>query len=108
MVVHTGSVFSAGVQRLFADEANIEVVECDPRDNADLIQALQGVEPDIVILTGEGMDLPDTSRLLMALGSHTEIRVLIVSEDDNLVQIYDKRQFLVTTSSDLIKLVLDS
>jgi DNA-binding NarL/FixJ family response regulator len=107
MVVENQSVFGAGVQRLLAGAAGLEVIEFSPGDYAELIQEIRRVQPDVIVLD-EVTHLADPIRLLSFLQGHPELRLMVVSPNDNLVRVYDKYQVLVTQAADLISIVCAS
>jgi hypothetical protein len=109
MVVHTGLLSGQGLQRLLADVADLEVIGHDPKDQADLLQAFRRVRPDVVLLTRGLEELDDVEKvigLLLSTSPSLNYRVIAVSETDNLVSIYDKRQVTISDLDELFGLVL--
>jgi hypothetical protein len=107
MVVHTGRVFGDGLQRLFTDLTSLEVVVHFLRDYSDLLRAFYRFRPEVVLLTRGIKDLANASSLLLSPNSHPNLRVIVISEDDNLAYIYDKQEMVISKKNELLTLVLD-
>jgi hypothetical protein len=106
MVVHSELVFGGGVLSLLATVAGLELNGYDPRDQADLLQAVSRVRPNDVILTRGFMDLADVAFLLTSQRGDPNMRVIVLSPDDNLVHIFDSRQMVVASLMELFTLIL--
>jgi hypothetical protein len=105
MVVHTESVFGKGVVKLLTDRADLVLIGYDPVDQADLLQTLRQVEPDVVIFTRGEKDLSYAACLQMAERSIPRLRVIVLGHDEPLVYVLDKQQMSVSTLYDLFALL---
>jgi len=105
MVVHTESVFGSVVQRMLANMTDVEVIGCDPKDQADLLKTLRLATPDVVLMTRGSWDLSFVSNMLLAQQGNSRIRVIVMDQDDNLVHVYDKGQTTLSATVDLLTLI---
>lgn len=67
----------------------------------DLVAEISDLKPDIVILA-ESMPLAAKDALGSLLMSHTELRVVVVSEDTNWLHVFHKKDVLMTRQVDFL------
>jgi hypothetical protein len=109
MIAHTTLILGGGVQNLLANLTGIEVIGCNPRGQADLLQAIRLVEPDVVLLTRGEIDFADFSGLFTSQKYDPKLRIIAISPFDNLMHVYDYdgRQRLISSLDDLIEAIFD-
>ena len=100
LVVENDSLLGASVENILTRELGLNVVGVTPANEAALIQAIWHARPAIVILN-EASSLTDAMNLMARLKDYPQLRVVVVNTDNNLVQIYDKRQVLATPDNNL-------
>ena len=103
LIVENELLLGAGIEHLLAGEADLNVRGIARADEAVLLEEIKLSQPDVVILD-EATCLTDPMKLLAHLQDHPRLRVIVVSANDNVVQIFDKQQVLVNQTSDLASL----
>jgi DNA-binding NarL/FixJ family response regulator len=104
MIVVWGSkdIFSSSIQHLLATREDWKVVSVLNREELDsLILSVKDTCPDIVILRQGDHDFPSNIPLEL-LQDHPTIKVVVISLENNLIDIYNKQKILIKDSSDLI------
>jgi DNA-binding NarL/FixJ family response regulator len=94
----------AGVETLLSSSGQLQVIGAAPRDEEDLVQNVWRYSPDVIILSNQSQ-LTDPVRLLDLLKDYRSFRLIIVSEDDNTMEVYEKRQVTARQQSDLMTAV---
>jgi len=103
LIVENESLLGAGIEHLLAGEADLNVVGIARADEAVLLEKIKLSQPDVVILD-EATCLTNAMKLLAHLQDCPKLRVIVVSANDNVVQIFDKQQVLVNQTTDLASL----
>ena len=98
-------VLSSSIEVLLAARADWRVVRLANREGRDaLIPAVETLQPDIVVIHQRFPgDLSDIA--LQLLHNHPAIKVIMVSLENNLMDIYSKQAVLATEASDLISVI---
>lgn len=104
LLVENDLLLGAGIETLLSREPNIEVIGISSCDVDELIERIRYLRPEVIILD-EAIYLSYSSRLLVLLHLYHKLRLIIVSTDDNLVHIYDKKDVLLTEITDLVNIV---
>jgi DNA-binding NarL/FixJ family response regulator len=107
LIIENETLLGAGVQSLLQDEANMEVIGISPSNLAELIQEIRRSRSDVVVLD-EVTHLTGPTKLLALLEDYPKLRLVVVSANDDRVRIYDKREVLVTHTTDLLYIFCDS
>lgn len=97
-------LLGAGIESLLLRQKELDLVGITPGSSADLIKKITRLKPEIVILD-EGMYLVSAKELLTFLNDWPEMRLVVVSANENRVQVYNKRQIRVTQSMDLVEMM---
>jgi len=103
LIVENESLLGAGIEHLLAHEPDLNVVGIARADEAVLLEEIKLSQPDIVILD-RATCLTNAMKLLAHLQDCPKLRVIVVSANDNVVQIFDKQQVLVNQTTDLASL----
>jgi DNA-binding NarL/FixJ family response regulator len=98
-------LLSTSVELFLTSQKGWNVVNISSEDDFEaLIQAVEQVHPDVVIIH-QG-DRPCKSNLpTILLKDHPGLKVITVSLNDNLMEVYSKQNILVKSASDLISVV---
>ena len=106
LVIHTGRMLEEGLEMLLARYARFQVsrISFQPEDETDFVQAVSTVHPDVIVLNGDSsLDFSQMIKLLgEALGS-APFMVITVWTDSNYIDIYERRNVLLTDSQDFLK-----
>ena len=82
----------------------LDVIGVTPRNEADLIEAVGHARPDVLILD-KTAGITDFECLTCLLKEFHKLMVIVVSAEDNVAQIYGKRQRPITQGSDLAAII---
>ena len=98
-------ILSASVELFLTAQKGWKVVNISNEGTLDaLIKAVDEVKPDVVIIP-QG-DHTDRLKLPTVLfDNHPKLKVITVSPDNNLMEVYSKQNILVTSALDLISAV---
>jgi len=107
MIVLWGSedILSSSIEYLLSAKAGWKVVSISSKEDLDaLILAVETTQPDIVIMN---MDCHNDriNSTLQLLQDYPAIKVIMVSLEDNLMQVYSKQNIMVKQASDLITVI---
>lgn len=97
-------LLSAGVANLLSREADLEIVNAMSGDTATLVEQIQAYRPDVVVLD-EVTYLSVRTELLASFETYPELRVVMVSQESNLIQIYQGQQVSITQATDFVNIV---
>lgn len=97
-------LLGSGIESLLVHQKELDLVGLTPGSKTDLLKKISRLKPEVVILD-EGTYLVSARDLLALLTEWPEIRLVVVSASENRVQIYNKRQILVTQSTDLVEMM---
>jgi hypothetical protein len=109
MLLDGNNILSAGLANLLTDNQKMEFDHITRIDNASIIQAFGRRQPDVVVITESDPD--DLTRILELLEStqpNGKWRIMIVRQDTNRIDVYDKRQVMINQRQDVIDLFNDS
>lgn len=104
LVVDNERLLGAGIESLLGAEIGLEVAGVSPGDWAGLIEEIRQFQPDVIVLDKDTY-LTDSTSLLTSLENYSEVRVVQVSANSDLVCIYDKQQVLLTQGTDLTNII---
>jgi chemotaxis response regulator CheB len=93
------------MQRLLAEADDLEVIVFASDDQAELARAITLMQPDVAILAGEVKVPTGAARLAAIFRSCPDLRVLIVSELDNVICILHRQEMVITETTDLLDLI---
>ena len=100
LVIDNRSIMGAGVETLLSNSAELQVIGTTPSDEDDLVRDVWQFSPNVIILSHQSQ-LTNPVRLLSLLNNYHSFRLIVVSEDDNMMEIYEKRQVTASHRSDL-------
>ncbi|MCB9419573.1 MAG: response regulator transcription factor [Ardenticatenaceae bacterium] len=100
LVIDNDSIMGAGVETLLANSEKLQVIGTAPQNEDDIVHDVWQFSPDVIILNYQSQ-LTTPVRLLSLLNNYRSFRLIVVSEDDNMMEVYEKRQFTARHHSDL-------
>jgi chemotaxis response regulator CheB len=92
------------VTSLLASEANLRVVASEAVDFKGLLAEIKCVKPDVILLE-ESMLMVTNTSIVELLDTFFELRVVVVSENNNWLQVFRKNTRLITSAADLIQAI---
>lgn len=104
LILENESLLGASIEHILKKEGDLNVLGLTPTDGATLVQDIIYARPDILILE-EVRYLFDPAKLLFLLQEIPRLRLIVVNAADNLAQIYDKDQILLTRTADLVAVI---
>jgi DNA-binding NarL/FixJ family response regulator len=91
LVVDNDEILGAGLENLLSNEESLKVWGVATQEESVLIDEIQRSQPDTVILIAESK-LSNPTRLFTLLPGYGRLRIILVSIDSNILEIYDKQQ----------------
>ena len=104
LAVLTASLFTVAVTSLLAAEPSLRVVASEATSFADLLREINCLDPDVILLE-ESMLLTTNTSLIDLMNTYSELRVIVVSENNNWLQVFRKKTQLITSAADLIEAI---
>jgi hypothetical protein len=98
-VIDNTTLLGAGISSLLTHEPDLHVSGMTPEDDAAVLEELDRFEPDVVVLDEA---TTDANRLCGLLRGVPQLRVVVVSADDDVVQVYEQRRVTVTKAAELM------
>lgn len=105
LVIDNRSIMGAGVETLLSNAGHLQVIGTTPQDETDLVSDVWQFSPDVIILSNQSQ-LVDPVRLMILLKNYRSYRLIVVSENDNTMEVYEKRQVTARQRSDLATAVI--
>ena len=104
LVVENELLLGASIEHLLKNEADFCVWGVTSTDVPTLVEEIIRIRPDVVIL--EEVRHPiEPAKLLILLKEIPRLRLIVVSAEDDVIQIYDKDQFMATQTADLVTII---
>ena len=91
LIVNNRSLIGAGVEKLLSNSGHLQIIGADPQNENDLVKDIWHFLPDIVIMSDQ-TPFRSPTMLLSLLQNYSALRLIIVSEKDNSLEIYEKRR----------------
>jgi len=101
LIVTSELLLSEGIESLLSHEDDIIVIGTQFTDESDLAKDIDHYQPDVVILD-ERLEYSDLTKLFDLLIDFPRIRMMVVNVIDNKVNVYDKSEFEISDSNDLV------
>jgi len=97
-------LLGAGIESLLIGQKELDFIGIISNSNIELINKINRLKPEVVILD-ENMYLVNAKELMACMEKWPEMRLVVVSTNENRMQVYNKRQFQVTQSMDLVEMM---
>jgi DNA-binding NarL/FixJ family response regulator len=98
-------ILSSFIELFLSSKADWKIVSVSTKEDLSaLILASETTQPDIVIIH-QGRHNDPTNLPLQLLQDHPAVRVITISLEDNLMDVYSKQKVMVRQASDLISAI---
>ena len=104
LIVTSEKLLREGIASLLSSEGDINAQTTQFLDESTLAKEIDQYRPDVVILD-ERMEYQDLTKLFDLLIDYHKIRMMVVNVIDNKVNVYDKSEFEVSHSYDLVSAI---
>lgn len=104
LICHCVMLLGLGVESMLAQSAQFDVMSSYPKDLSDILALVRRYRPDVVILGG-CFDISQNAIFSELLAREPHLRVISVHTDNNWLQIYQRRDVLVTPASNLVQII---
>jgi DNA-binding NarL/FixJ family response regulator len=99
------NILSAGLANLLTDHQELQFEHITQVDDANILAAFARRQPDVVVITeSDPNDLTRILELLETTQPDAPWRIMIVRQDTNRIDLYDKRQVMINQRQDVIDL----
>lgn len=106
LLIGDSSLLHAGVASLLMAELNLEVSDINFTDGMAFVEAIQRLQPEVVVLKETpSLDLARFFRLLRNVSFEQTLRVIVVRVEDMALDMYEKQRVVLTQSKDLVNLI---
>lgn len=100
LVVENHSIMGAGVETLLSNTGHLQVAGSAPNNELELLECVWQFTPDVIILNKQSQ-VTDPIRLLSLLKNYGSLRLIVVSTEDNTMEVYEKRCVTARKQDDL-------
>ncbi|RMF00029.1 MAG: DNA-binding response regulator [Chloroflexi bacterium] len=104
LVVDENSMFSNGVQLLLVAQKTLEIIGTVPVDLSLISAEIERLHPDVLVLN-EKMVSSQSNLIFSLLKNHPTLRVIALNLEGNQINIFDNRQVMVKSFSDLVSAI---
>ncbi len=95
-------LLGAGIESLILRQNELSLIKMLSTSTSELIAKINRLKPEVVILD-EKMYEASLNDLMACMNERPEMRLVVVSDSDNRIEIYNKRQFWLTQATDLVE-----
>lgn len=100
-------MLSNGIELLLAARQNLELFSFSASGIQTIEAEIERVRPDVVIINEEPESIA-VQQIFSLLKAYPSIRIITLSLEDNLINIYDNRKIAVTGVGDLVAAITGS
>jgi hypothetical protein len=101
-----GTLLGAGLVSMLTEDEALQVESIAYVDMTTLLRALEDRRPDVIVLTEESpLDATRLLDLLSVIRTNDWLRIIQIHHDDNTIDLYDKRQVMISQSQEVFKLI---
>ncbi len=104
LVIQSKSILAAGITSLLQQQGTFEVERFGFQSKVRVCEELDRFRPDVIILD-TSLGPTKISSLLSLLEVHQQLRLLVISLENNKVQVYEKQDQSINTLENLIKVI---
>jgi hypothetical protein len=104
LAVQTNWMISRGFSRLLGEELNLNLAECETKDLHELANEISCFEPDVILIS-DSSALFVEDLLVPMLEIFPSLRVIVVQENSNWLNIYSSKIINTTHVLDLKKVI---
>ncbi len=107
LIIEEDSIFSNGLELLLVLQENLEIIGHVPADMPAIITKIKDTQPDVIIIN-DNIATANAELVMTLLKTHPNLRIITLSLEGNLVNVYDNREVLVTTIDDLFAAITEN
>ena len=104
IAIQKNSLLSDGLSSLLNSVSTHKLVHTSAQNAEDLSNEIFRLKPDVILLA-ENSQLVNSESLSGILFAHPKLRIVVVSENSNWLQIFYKKEVLLTQFSDLLAVI---
>ncbi len=104
LIVENHLLLGAGLEVWLGKEHEVTIRGSAAVGQADLLQEIRRFQPDVIILDADTL-LTTPFWLLANLQDYPWLQIVLVSANNNLIQVYNKLHISATQATDLIKII---
>lgn len=104
LVLRNQLLMNAGLQILLSRQESLEVIGKEIQNQDDLFRFIERLQPDVIIVD-EGILAPKLADLLKFLQNYPKKRTIIMSLEENQIQVYDTKQIQLHQLDDFLALL---
>lgn len=106
LIIEEDSLFSNGVELLLVLQENLEIVGSVRADLQVVTAEIQATNPNVIIISDD-IATSNAQLIMSLLRAYPDLRIITFSLEDNRINVYDKREVIVSTASDLITAITE-
>ena len=109
MLLDGNNILSAGLANLITENQELQFEHVTKVDDVSIMDAINQRQPDVIVITeSDPYELTRILELLETTRPDSTWRIMIVRQDSNRIDLYDKRQVMISRRQDVIDLFNDS
>ena len=106
-IIQNDSILTLAIISLLAADSEAHVIYSSCVDTAGLLDEISRSEPDVVLLDEQALG-PSNEFLTQLLMENSGMRVIVIHQNSNRLEIYRKNDILITSAADLLEIVNQS
>jgi hypothetical protein len=106
LIPQSGSLFDEGLKSLIRRDDGLQILTATAGDAATFFAEVTRLSPEVILLNGASdLEQIPFSEMLNILPAATNLRLIVVRSDDNVIDVYEKRRVQAVNSSDLLAVI---
>ena len=103
------NILSAGLASLLTENQELQLEHITNIDDLSILETINRRQPDVIVITeNDPYELARILELLETTQPDNTWRIMIVRQDSNRIDLYDKRQVMISRLQDVVDLFNDS
>jgi hypothetical protein len=103
------NILSAGLASLLTENQELQLEHLTHVDDLNILETIGRRQPDVIVITeSDPYELARILELLETTQPDSTWRIMIVRQDSNRIDVYDKRQVMINQRQDVIELFTES
>jgi predicted glycosyltransferase len=99
------NILSAGLASLLTENQDLQLEHLTRVDDLSILETISRRQPDVIVITeSDPYELARILELLETTQADSTWRIMIVRQDSNRIDLYDKRQVMINRRQDVIDL----
>jgi len=99
------NILSAGLASLLTENQELQLEHITDIDDLSILETINRRQPDVIVITeSDPYELARILELLETTQPDNTWRIMIVRQDSNRIDLYDKRQVMINRRQDIIDL----